>query len=300
MRGVYELDDFVYSWSFGDNTSSSEKLPTHQYATPGNFTVNLTVTAENGCTDSKTGIATVRELPTAAIILNGSTELCDTDSAILIASTNAPTYFWSNGLGGDTLVAKQEEEYILIATDQFGCVNRANIFIEELDAPVVVEHRDTALVKGNSIELSVIGNAASYSWSPSSSLNRASGETVIASPTESTTYRVTGTSSKGCTTTKEVYVRVDDDYTIDYTNVITPNGDGVNDKFRIRNIHRFQFCPLRIYNRYGDMVFSRQDYRNDWEGTFDGGQLPEDTYYFTIDCSDVENNQFTGAITIIR
>ena len=288
-----------YTWNFGDGITGTGTFPSHQYSAAQTFTASMVATADNGCTDSISGTATIRSLPTVSIVLNGTGELCSTDSTILVASTNASNYFWSTGASGDTLTVKASGWYYLTGSDQFACVNKDSIQIDTLFDPTITEIADTFVIRGNSIQLFASG-ANSYSWSPSASLNDPTSATPTATPTESTVYSVVGTTSSGCTANRAVSVLVKDDYWIDYTNVITPNGDGVNDVFRIRNIDMFNMCKFRIYNRWGDLMFSRSNYLNDWAGTWDGHPLPADTYYFTIDCADVEGNDFNGAITILK
>lgn len=63
-------------------------------------------------------------------------------------------------------------------------------------------------------------------------------------------------------------------------NVITPNGDQKNDRWKIQNIERLP-NQIRLYNRWGDQVMKISDYKNDWSGE----GLPHDTYFFLIDFS---------------
>jgi gliding motility-associated-like protein/uncharacterized repeat protein (TIGR01451 family) len=76
-------------------------------------------------------------------------------------------------------------------------------------------------------------------------------------------------------------------------NEFSPNGDGVNDTFMIDCIETFPNNTLEIYNRWGNIVYSKKGYRNDWDGTSNGrvvvaetNQLPVGTYYYVIDLGD--------------
>ncbi|WCO00783.1 T9SS type B sorting domain-containing protein [Psychroserpens ponticola] len=76
-------------------------------------------------------------------------------------------------------------------------------------------------------------------------------------------------------------------------NEFSPNGDGVNDTFMIDCIETFPNNTLEIYNRWGNIVYSKKGYRNDWNGTSNGrivinesNQLPDGTYYYVIDLGD--------------
>jgi gliding motility-associated-like protein len=89
-------------------------------------------------------------------------------------------------------------------------------------------------------------------------------------------------------------------------NVITPNGDGKNDIFRIDAIEfqpqRFKDAELIIFNRWGDVVYrSAKPYANDWTGTSsNGADLPEGTYYYLLDLNVAGGDSYRGDITILR
>ncbi|TAE61503.1 MAG: gliding motility-associated C-terminal domain-containing protein, partial [Bacteroidetes bacterium] len=59
-------------------------------------------------------------------------------------------------------------------------------------------------------------------------------------------------------------------------NVFSPNGDGIHDLWVIENLLRYPQNELRVYDRWGRSVFSREGYQNDWGGE----QLPEGVYYY--------------------
>ncbi len=67
--------------------------------------------------------------------------------------------------------------------------------------------------------------------------------------------------------------------------VLTPNGDSINDTWMILNIERFPNAILKVYNRWGNEVFSAKNYNNNWNGTSDsgGGTLPTGSYFYQID-----------------
>jgi len=76
--------------------------------------------------------------------------------------------------------------------------------------------------------------------------------------------------------------------TITIPNVFSPNGDGVNDFFRIRNLELYDFRPLVIYNRWGGIVYQSDRYNNDW----DGKGVPDGVYYGVV--SIVLNNEIVS------
>lgn len=78
----------------------------------------------------------------------------------------------------------------------------------------------------------------------------------------------------------------------------SPNGDGINDVFRLHN-HKGVKVSLQIYNRYGGLEYSNADYRNDWAGlTEDGKSIPDGTYFSVVKTGDGQN--YRKALTIVR
>ena len=75
--------------------------------------------------------------------------------------------------------------------------------------------------------------------------------------------------------------------------VLTPNGDGINDTWIIINAERFPSATIKVYNRWGKEVFSTQGYNNDWNGSYNGDTLPTGSYYYSID----QNGDGTVVVT---
>ena len=65
-------------------------------------------------------------------------------------------------------------------------------------------------------------------------------------------------------------------------NVMTPDGDGVNDMFLIGCLSEFPAASVKIFNRWGDIVYATNNYANDWNGTYEGKPLPAGTYYYYL------------------
>ena len=65
--------------------------------------------------------------------------------------------------------------------------------------------------------------------------------------------------------------------------VFSPNGDGINEGWKIVNTDLFPNCEVWIYTRSGELVYNKREYRNDWQGLFNGIPLPESSYIYLID-----------------
>jgi len=86
---------------------------------------------------------------------------------------------------------------------------------------------------------------------------------------------------------------------LEANNMITPNGDGTNDFWIVKNIDQFPNNEVRIVDREGRLVFSMNSYDNSWDGRFNGMPLPEDTYYYILYFNSGKS-QKTGFITIVK
>lgn len=80
--------------------------------------------------------------------------------------------------------------------------------------------------------------------------------------------------------------------------LFTPNNDGFNDLWEIPELESYGRCNVRVFNRWGKLVFSSSDYHNEWDGTSDGVNLPPAAYYFIIKTEKPET--ITGTVNIVR
>ena len=84
-------------------------------------------------------------------------------------------------------------------------------------------------------------------------------------------------------------------------NVITPNDDGINDTWIIKNIDLYPNNAVRIFDRDGRLLYSKLGYDNSWNGMFNGAPLPEDTYYYILYLdSNKGKDKLTGYISLVR
>ncbi len=81
-------------------------------------------------------------------------------------------------------------------------------------------------------------------------------------------------------------------------NLFTPNNDGYNDHWEIAGIDSFGTYDIRVFNRWGKLVFSSTSYENDWAGTSDGVALPSAAYYYVIKTENA--GTITGTVNIVR
>lgn len=82
-------------------------------------------------------------------------------------------------------------------------------------------------------------------------------------------------------------------------NGFSPNGDGINDTFTIYGLSNYPGSILRIFNRWGNLVFEATDYQNDWNGKWEGKDLPDGTYFYLLDLNNGAP-PLKGQLTLLR
>jgi gliding motility-associated-like protein len=80
---------------------------------------------------------------------------------------------------------------------------------------------------------------------------------------------------------------------------ISPNNDGVNDKWVIQNPDVYKDFEVIVFASTGAVVFRTKNYRNDWDGTYEGKQLPTGAYYYLVQNAE-KNKSFRGSITLVN
>ncbi|WP_375562180.1 gliding motility-associated C-terminal domain-containing protein [Bernardetia sp. OM2101] len=165
--------------------------------------------------------------------------------------------------------------------------------------PILEIIQDTTINIGYDVQLFANGGI-NYIWTPSETLTGDSTATPTANPTISTMYTVRAENIYGCVTYDSVFVTVIGTPKVRTVDVITPDGNGLNDQLFIEEIERYPDNELVIINRWGQEVFRKKGYRNDWEGTNEtGGVLPAGTYFYIIKFETVRTI-LKGSFEIIR
>lgn len=88
-------------------------------------------------------------------------------------------------------------------------------------------------------------------------------------------------------------------YPMDVANLLTPDGDGVNDHWIIQNIKMYPNNEVSVFDKAGRLVFHKKGYNNDWDGMLNGNLLNEGTYYYLLN-TGMSEKKIKGFITIIR
>lgn len=188
-----------------------------------------------------------------------------------------------------------------IITDS-GCDTTLSAVIQNLPHPnLAVSPSDTIIRYGDSIMLHVSG-ASFYTWSPSGPLDSSILANPIARPLQPTLFTVIGFDRNGCMDTG--YINIHIDYTMKsmLPNAFSPNGDGLNDIFRIEGLTFQTLLQFDVFNRYGQRVFNSIDVNKGWDGTQNGAACEVGNYYYLIqlEIPDGTKKTFKGDVMLIR
>jgi gliding motility-associated-like protein len=155
---------------------------------------------------------------------------------------------------------------------------------------------------GQTITLHGSTNGAnSVNWSSQSpNIYHANTLTPDVFPPVTTVYLLTGIFADGCTVYDNLTITVIPSDKLVFFNTFTPNGDGANDFWVIGNIEKYPDNVLEIYNRYGQKVFNKTGYQNDWDGKYLNEELPAGTYFYVMDTKSPAGGKYKGSITIVR
>jgi gliding motility-associated-like protein len=200
-------------------------------------------------------------------------------------------------------------QYVYLqATSPQGCVvlDSQFVYVSMFNQGAVLATADPNLIMpGGTTQLTgIVPTNASFTWSPTATMVNPTSLSTNVSPTETTTYTLTATDglcTKSDTALVKVYEIVCDDPYVFVPNAFTPNGDQENDVLYVRGIW-IEKCVLRIFDRWGELVFETTDQNIGWDGTFKGKKLDPDVfdYYLDVECLGGLHNIIKGNITLMK
>lgn len=298
-----------YLWNYNDQSFSIDKQGTHTYAMDGTYNVSLRAVSDKGCLKDTVIDVVVNPTPETSFSFENACIYAPVQfyNESLI-NTGSQTYSWQFGDNETSIEESPNHIYEqygifpvqLTALSDKGCSKEITQFIEIYPLPLVDAGLDTVVSFGYSTPLMGIApSAAQISWSPGEFVENPKSLLTNATPLTDTIFTLKVTDEFGCTDFDEVQVRIENDYKLLVTNVVTPNGDGKNDTWKIFNADSFDDIHVRIYDRWGYEVYSANNYHAGWDGVLDLEDLPEATYYYII-TFDSSDKIYKGAITILR
>ena len=305
------LEGSTYNWMSSEGVSGTgntiNNSPSNSSANP--ITVNYTVTpVANGCTGNPTAFP-VKVTPFIINISPLNPAICDGGSVNLSASGDATTYTWSptaglsctscnNPVANPTVTTT----YVALGTAAGSCSAYDTVIVVVNPVPTLSVSKDTTIFVGASVHLlATTGGSTTVTWSPSAGLSSTSGDTIIATPTSTTTYTAVATEGP-CTVSAQVVVVVNVSLVV--PSAFTPNSGNENSRlYVLPNTKGLTLQQFNVYNRWGQQVFETNDITVGWDGTYNGKPQPMGTYvYYAKYIKDGQSTPLVikGDVTLIR
>ncbi|MCB9197095.1 MAG: gliding motility-associated C-terminal domain-containing protein [Flavobacteriales bacterium] len=233
------------------------------------------------------------------------TTICPGDQATLWAS-GGDSYIWSpsstlSNSSADTTLAGPNEAtvYQVQVLNNLGCSKTLDVSVYLYPIPSASANGEQFITYGQEVNLQGTTNGNYYFWTQSDSLLCDSCLNVLVKPEETTIYTFNTEDIHGCKNLDTITVYLDG--TLYVPNTFTPNGDGVNDYFKVvaRDVHDYQ---LYIFNRWGQLIFDSQDTEATWDGKYKGDPVVIDAYIWKIYFLDNQNHphDYIGHVNVIR
>jgi gliding motility-associated-like protein len=296
-----------FSWSPATGLSAANiKNPV---ASPS-VTTEYILTARLGiCTAYDTVTVSIMPAPVPNAGLNGN--ICYGQSYTLSGSGGV-SYSWmpssafstSNTAQNPEVSPSQTTQYSLSVVDANGCssLQPASVTVYVTPPIVVIATRDTVVAKGDQVQLNASSAATDYAWSPSIGLNDPFISDPVATVTNDITYLVTATTSAGCKGEAYVKLTVFDGPEIYVPGAFTPNNDGKNDIFRPFPVGIKRLNYFRVFNRWGELIYSTSTFHQGWDGTIRGLKQSTGSYIWMVEgvTKDDKIIRKKGSVVLIR
>jgi gliding motility-associated-like protein len=303
---LYLVNKSIYSSSWDwyvNNIKSSTDFNFNNilFGKTGDYSIKLVAKDGSGCTDTLTKGFTVYPIP--AFSISGDSVICSgkTSVTMSVSDDSAVKIKWtpSTGLNSTssfsvTASPSSTTTYTALVSNLNGCSasRKKTIYANQPFDLSRSPLNDTSIYIGEKIQLIVSTSMSniSYSWSPDYNISCLSCNNPWVNPTTTTTYTLEA--KNGCfDLTENFNVGVIADFYLEAPSAFTPNGDSNNDQFRFeeKNISDFE---LKIFNRWGEIVFSTNDVQQGWDGYVNGHLQNTDTYKYAVKATTIHGYSF--------
>ncbi|SNR15129.1 T9SS type B sorting domain-containing protein [Tenacibaculum jejuense] len=258
-----------YEWSFGDGNTSNLEKPTHTYANAGNYTVTLRVEDINNVIHTYTNSLTIKDELTSNT-LPKEVFICSNGEPIEVDAGPFETYLWSTGETTRKISIKNPGVYTVKVSNRNCCVGELKTTLIENAAPII---EDTFYDEfDNTVTITATGNEP-LTYVLDSSVTQ---KNNIFNNLSFGEHTVEVIDVNGC--------KVSSNFEVNLTipKYFSPNGDGINDVFKIPQLRGSLDFELQIFDRYRRTIKSFRNEEVLWDGTFLGEQLVSDDYWYFL------------------
>ncbi len=298
---IFNLNGIEYDsllWNFNDPITGVDSIsrlpnPKHLFSSPGNYTITLTIFF-NGTTDVYT-----KNIVIEYINLGNDTILCDGDT-LKLELNNPGRFLWQNGASENFQEITSAGIYWVEYFSNTCCTLYDTISVS-FQPPIDIELLgNNEICIGDTVTLSVVGDTSNqkFLWS--------TGETNSLIEIQNAGIYWVEVEEGKCKIKKEINISINNapcDGKLILPNVYTPNMDGLNDLFTPILSENIKDIKTKIYNRWGQLLFESKSLNIGWDGkTTSGDNVPEGTYYFIVNYTNFNNQDFSlqQFVTVLR
>lgn len=304
----------AWSWSPATNLSSTTVAnPTANPTVTTQYTVTATL---DRCSITDIVVVNVNPAPIPdagppGLICYGQTYQLQGSGGVTYSWTPS-TYLDNPSLANPTANAARTITYTLsILADVNGCPSLTTDDVTvDVTPPIKIYTypSDTIAYPGDQVQLKAVSTVPAaniFTWTPVLNINNPGISNPIVTGVnigDSIVYKVTARSQAGCIGEAYVRFRVYKGPDLYVPNAFTPNGDGKNDLFYPFPVGIKEIKYFRVYNRWGQMMFSSNALYKGWDGKFNGTAQPGGVYVWMGQAIDKNNKPITkqGTVTLIR
>lgn len=197
--------------------------------------------------------------------------------------------------------------YIDTISSSLACDSIINVTVLEINPlPMVTLGADTSTDEGNTISINVIGSNIGDTYTWVNDLGESfTGSSIQANAFQTSEYILTATNQFNCSETDSIIVVVNpiQQTLLQIPTAFSPNGDEINEVFRIANYEDFESYILRIYNRWGELIFDNEGYNVSWNGTYKDVPQNIGSYVYYIQAKPMNGGEEitrSGNVTLIK
>lgn len=260
----------------------------------GNYTVAVTgaaATTDGSLCSQPSNVVPVSfdTPPTVSIEQIPYSTFCQGLAISLKADHTGGSLKWSTGETTDRIDVTNTGTYTVTLTSAAGCTAIATTNVTFFANPVLnVNDTTICTYKHQMVTLTAPAGYVKYFWNAVPG-----GQTYTVTTPQ--TVNLTIYDANGCETSRQIHV-TEQCLDVFIPNTFTPNGDGINDVWDIQGLDASAL--IKIFNRYGSMLYQSKGYPIPWDGSYKGKKLLPATYYYIITAKNGAQT-FSGAVTIL-
>ncbi|AXG74293.1 hypothetical protein DVK85_08645 [Flavobacterium arcticum] len=217
---------------------------------------------------------------------------CEDENIMVTADAGYDSYSWSNGAETRSITVIEEGEYTVTVTNQYGCETSKTITVVNSQAPQISEVNIEDWTDNDNVITVILENttgAEDFEYSLNGITYQDSNTFTGLEPGQ---YNVYVRDKYNCG------IDTEETFLLTYPKFFTPNGDGVNETWRIKFSTVEPNMYVYIFDRYGKIITGFGANSNGWDGTYNGARLPSTDYWFIV----IRENgkEYKGHFSMIR